>query len=135
MSEARIGDVSQMSEYASAVERARRAFGLVEQIEALLMRAPDDAGLQISLAGMQKMARESHEEVLRFSEQKRVEARIADLERRIAGLESRLLAVVGRVAELEAPVVAAARRWPHAKTEAEMIAEGKDLESRGHITW
>src|SRR5262249_46514203 len=62
-----------MLEYASAVERARKAFGSVEQIEALLQRAPDDAGLQISLAGMKKIAEDSHKEVLRYSEIQKVE--------------------------------------------------------------
>lgn len=62
-----------MSEYASAVERARKAFGSIERIEAMLQRAPDDAGLQFSLAGMKKIADDSHADVLRYSEIQKVE--------------------------------------------------------------
>jgi hypothetical protein len=62
-----------MSEFASAIERARKAYASIEQIEALLRRAPDDEGLQFSLAGMKKIADDSHDEVLRYSEIQKIE--------------------------------------------------------------
>ena len=62
-----------MSDFASAVERARNAFASVSRIEAALIHDPSDASLQVNLAAMSKMARQSQDQLLAFSGQRHVE--------------------------------------------------------------
>jgi len=62
-----------MSDFASAVERARNAFASVARIEAALLRAPEDVSLQVNLAAMSKMARQSQDQLLAFSGERHVE--------------------------------------------------------------
>jgi len=62
-----------MSDFASAVERARNAFASVSRIEAALSRDPNDASLQVNLAAMSKLARQSQDQLLSFSGQQHVE--------------------------------------------------------------
>jgi len=62
-----------MSDYASVVERTRKAFASVARLEAELARAPDDAGLQINLAAMNKLAKQSQQQLFALSETNHVE--------------------------------------------------------------
>lgn len=62
-----------MSDYASAAERARRAFASVARLEAALARAPDDASLQINLASRMKLARQTQQQLAWAAEQCQVE--------------------------------------------------------------
>lgn len=62
-----------MSEYTSAVERARRAFASVSRLEGALAREPDRADLQTNLAASQKLARKSQDQLFRLSEIQHIE--------------------------------------------------------------
>lgn len=62
-----------MSDYASVVERARKAFASVARLEAELARAPDNPGLQVNLAAMNKLAQQSQQQLMSISEHQRVE--------------------------------------------------------------
>jgi len=62
-----------MSEIVSVVERARKAFATVSQIEAALARAPTDRALQLNLSAMQKMAAQSEQQLLAFSQRSYVD--------------------------------------------------------------
>lgn len=56
-----------MSEIASAVERTRKAFAAVSQLEAALSRSPSDRALQLNLSSMRKMASQAEEQMLALS--------------------------------------------------------------------
>lgn len=58
-----------MSEIASVVERARKDFASVAQIEALLARDPNNRALQLNLSAMSKSARQSREQLDAYSQQ------------------------------------------------------------------
>jgi hypothetical protein len=62
-----------MSEIASVVERTRKAFASVSQLEAALMRAPSDRALQLNLSAMKKMAVQSQEQLYRYSQHAHVD--------------------------------------------------------------
>ena len=62
-----------MSDYASIVERARRASATVSRLEMELTHAPESAALQINLAAATKMARRAHEQLVKLSEYQRKE--------------------------------------------------------------
>ncbi|MGJ5070046.1 hypothetical protein ACQR18_30810 [Bradyrhizobium oligotrophicum] len=62
-----------MSDYASVVERTRKAFASVARLEAEIARAPDDVGLQVNLAAMNKLARKSQQQLFALSETHHVE--------------------------------------------------------------
>lgn len=62
-----------MSEYASAVERARRAFASVSRLEGALAHAPSRRDLQTNLAASQKLAHQAQEQLLRLSEIRHIE--------------------------------------------------------------
>lgn len=62
-----------MSDYASVVDRARKAFASVARLEAELTRAPDNPGLQVNLAAMNKLAHQSQQQLFSISEYQRVE--------------------------------------------------------------
>jgi hypothetical protein len=56
-----------MSEIASVVERTRKAFASVSQLEAAILRAPNDRALQLNLSAMRKMASQSQEQFFAYS--------------------------------------------------------------------
>jgi hypothetical protein len=62
-----------MSDFASVVERTRKAFASVARLEAELARAPENAGLQINLAAMNKLANQSQQQLFALSESNHVE--------------------------------------------------------------
>lgn len=62
-----------MSDYASVVERTRKAFASVARLEVELSRAPEEAGLQINLAAMNKAAQQSQQQLFALSESNHVE--------------------------------------------------------------
>ena len=62
-----------MLEIASVVERTRKYFASVSQLEAAVAREPEDRALQLNLSAMRKLALQSQEQLLRFSEMQRVE--------------------------------------------------------------
>ncbi|MBB5047117.1 hypothetical protein HNR60_001869 [Rhodopseudomonas rhenobacensis] len=62
-----------MSEIASVVERARKAFALVSRLEEAISRAPHDRSLQLNLAAMRKVAMQSQDSLFKFSERTHVE--------------------------------------------------------------
>jgi hypothetical protein len=62
-----------MSEYASAVERARRAFMALSQIERALARAPTRRDLQTNLAAFKKLANQSQDQLLKLSALNQIE--------------------------------------------------------------
>jgi len=62
-----------MSEYASAVERARRAFASLSQIEGALARAPARRDLQTNLVAFRKLAIQSQDQLLKLSALKQIE--------------------------------------------------------------
>lgn len=62
-----------MSDYASVVERARKAFASVARLEAELTRAPNNSGIQVNLAAMRKLAERGEQQLLSLSEFQRVE--------------------------------------------------------------
>lgn len=62
-----------MSEIASAVERTRKAFASVSQLEEAVARDPQDRSLQLNLTAMRKMAAQSEEQLLKFSECRHIE--------------------------------------------------------------
>lgn len=62
-----------MSDYASVVERTRKAFASVARLEAELARAPEDANLQVDLAAMNKLAVRSQQQLFALSETNHVE--------------------------------------------------------------
>jgi hypothetical protein len=62
-----------MSDYASIVDRARRAFSSVSRIEAALERDPMNPGLQINLAATKKQAILNQKRLLAISEQRHIE--------------------------------------------------------------
>jgi hypothetical protein len=62
-----------MSEFASAVERARRAFASLSQIEGALARAPTRRDLQTNLVAFKKLAQQSQDQLLQLSALKQIE--------------------------------------------------------------
>lgn len=62
-----------MSDFASIVERTRRAFASVAKLEQALARDPTSTILQVNLAATKKLAMKSQEQLLRLSEYARVE--------------------------------------------------------------
>lgn len=62
-----------MSEYASAVDRVRRAFASVAKLESELLRDSTNVALRINLAASQKIARKSEAQLRSFSELQRVD--------------------------------------------------------------
>ena len=62
-----------MSEIASVVERTRKAFASVSRLEEAIARAPQDRSLQLNLAAMRRVAMQSQEQLLQFSQQTHVE--------------------------------------------------------------
>jgi hypothetical protein len=62
-----------MSDYASVVERTRKAFASVARLEAELARAPENVGLQLNLSAMNKLANQSQQQLLALSEVNHVE--------------------------------------------------------------
>src|SRR5262245_30832599 len=62
-----------MSEFASAVERARRAFAQVSQLEMALARDPARRDIQTNLAASLKLANQSQEQLHRLSERSHIE--------------------------------------------------------------
>jgi hypothetical protein len=62
-----------MSDYASVVERTRKAFASVARLEAEISRAPHNPSLQVNLAAMNKLAQKSQNELFAFAESSHVE--------------------------------------------------------------
>lgn len=62
-----------MSEYASVVERARKAFAAVSRLEGALAREPSRRDLQTNLAASMKLAKQTQDQLYRLSESARVE--------------------------------------------------------------
>src|SRR5947209_6403266 len=62
-----------MSEIASVVERTRKAFASVSQLEAALAREPSDRALQLNLSAMMKLALQSQEQLYSYSRFAKVE--------------------------------------------------------------
>lgn len=62
-----------VSDYASAAERARRAFASLSQIEDAIARAPHERSLQINLASKLKYARRMQEQLAHVAAVKHVE--------------------------------------------------------------
>lgn len=58
-----------MSDFASVVERARRAAASVSKLEAELARDPESVVLQVNLAAFKKLAEKSHAQLLALSEE------------------------------------------------------------------
>jgi hypothetical protein len=56
-----------MSEIASVVERTRKAFASISQLETALARNPADRALQLNLSAMRKMAAQSQEQLDSFA--------------------------------------------------------------------
>jgi hypothetical protein len=63
-----------MWDAASAIERARRAFAAVSQLEELALRDTQSRALKINLAAARKVADQAHQRVLEMAEQDHVEA-------------------------------------------------------------
>jgi hypothetical protein len=62
-----------MSEIASVVERARKAFATVARLEDAITRAPLDRSLHLNLAAMNKMATDARQQLMRLSEINHIE--------------------------------------------------------------
>lgn len=62
-----------MSDYASAVDRARRAFASVARLEAAFARDPQSASIQINLAAQRKLARQAEEYLFEFAKTQHIE--------------------------------------------------------------
>lgn len=62
-----------MSDFASVVERTRKAFASVSRLEEALFRSPEDRSLQVNLAAMRKAANQSQDQLFRLSEYRHVE--------------------------------------------------------------
>lgn len=62
-----------MSDFASVVERARRAFASVAKLESALARDPSSVMLQVNLAASKKLATKSQDQLFSISEYQRVE--------------------------------------------------------------
>jgi hypothetical protein len=62
-----------MSEIASVVERTRKAFASISQLEAAIARDPSNRALQLNLSAMRKVAEQSQEQLEKFSELNHIE--------------------------------------------------------------
>lgn len=62
-----------MSDFASVVEQARRAFASVARLESALTRDPSNVALQVNLSASRKLARKSEEQLRQISEYQRVD--------------------------------------------------------------
>lgn len=62
-----------MSDYASIVERTRRAFASVSKLERALQGSPENAAIQINLAASRKLARQNQERLYQIAEMQHVE--------------------------------------------------------------
>lgn len=62
-----------MSDFASVVEQARRAFASVARLESALTRDPTNPALQVNLSASKKLARKSEEQIRAFSDLQRID--------------------------------------------------------------
>lgn len=62
-----------MSDFASVVEQARRAFASVARLESALTRDPTNPALQVNLSACKKLARKSEDQLRAFSEYQRID--------------------------------------------------------------
>lgn len=62
-----------MSDYASVIERARKAFASVSKLESALTRDPNNIALQVNLAASLKLARKSELQIQEFAKYQRID--------------------------------------------------------------
>lgn len=62
-----------MSEIAFVVERTRKAFAAVSELEAAVSRAPGDRALQLNLAALRRMADQSQDQLYNYSQRAHID--------------------------------------------------------------